>query len=235
MNKMSVKLATLTSSLLFAAAAQAQSVDIKITNLTQNLHFTPLLVTAHKSSADLFEVGTSASAPLQEMAEGGSIASLVDVVTEIGASTAANPAQGLLGPAMSTMVADLEVTGQEVLSIVGMVLPTNDGFVGLDSWRIPKYSGTYTLYLNAYDAGTEANDELITGGGAPGVAGIPANPAGSSGTGGSGVATTEPNPMVHIHPGNLGDTNPQGGASDLDSRVHRWLNPVAKVVITVKD
>jgi hypothetical protein len=40
--------------------------------------------------------------------------------------------------------------------------------------------------------------------------------------------------MVHIHRGNLGDTDITGGISDVDSRIHRWLNPVAKVTVTVK-
>jgi hypothetical protein len=31
----------------------------------------------------------------------------------------------------------------------------------------------------------------------------------------------------------LGDTDPSGGVSDLDSRIHRWLNPVAKLVLTI--
>jgi len=59
-----------------------------------------------------------------------------------------------------------------------MLLRTNDGFVGLDSLRIPRAPGTYSYYLYGYDAGTEANDELITGGGDPNVPGIPAAPAG---------------------------------------------------------
>jgi len=55
-----------------------------------------------------------------------------------------------------------------------------------------------------------------------------------AGTGGSGVTTTESNQTVHIHPGVLGDTNPTGGPSDLDSTVHRWHNPVLKVEVTVQ-
>jgi len=32
----------------------------------------------------------------------------------------------------------------------------------------------------------------------------------------------------------LGDTDLSAGTSDLDSRVHRWLNPVAKLTVTVQ-
>jgi hypothetical protein len=114
-----------------------------------------------------------------------------------------------------------------------MLLPTNDGFVGLDSAAIPQQKGTYTYVLNGYDAGTEANDELITGGGAPGAPGIPGAPGMDGGTGGTGVAGPDANPNVHIHRGNIGDTDPLGGMSDVDSSIHRWLNPVATAVVTV--
>jgi hypothetical protein len=114
-----------------------------------------------------------------------------------------------------------------------MLLPTNDAFAGLNAIEIPTVPGTYVFDVPAYDAGTEANDELITGGGAPGAAGIPADPGGLAGTGGTGAAGTDANPNVHIHRGSLGDTDAAAGNSDLDSRVHRWLNPVVRVTITV--
>ena len=99
---------------------------------------------------------------------------------------------------------------------------------------IPEEAGTYVWHLNAYDAGTEANDEQLTGGGAPGAAGIPADPGGQAGTNGTGVAAADTNPNVHIHRNVLGDTDPTGGESDLDSTVHRWLNPVVRVIVTVR-
>lgn len=49
-----------------------------------------------------------------------------------------------------------------------------------------------------------------------------------------GVTGSEANTRIHIHRGILGDDNLSGGSSDLDSAVHRWLNPVAKLLITVK-
>ena len=89
------------------------------------------------------------------------------------------------------------------------------------------------LKVNAYDAGTEANDEII-GGGAPGAAGYPAPPpvAAASGSGGTGVNATAEG-FVHIHRNVLGDDNLSGGDSDIVNTVHRWLNPVVRVVVTV--
>jgi len=220
--------------LLASSIASAQVLDIKVTNLTQGMFFTPLLVSAHDNSLHLFETGESATSELTAMAEGGDISGLVTASEALGAVNSENPAAGLLSPSSSTTVSDLNTGSNGYLSITAMLLPTNDGFVGLDSWAIPEEAGTYTLFLNAYDAGTEVNDEIVNGGGAVGVVGIPANPGANGGTGASGVTTSESNQTIHIHRGNVGDTDNAGGVSDVDSRIHRWLNPVAKVVVTVK-
>ncbi|MCP4277600.1 MAG: hypothetical protein GY779_14730 [Gammaproteobacteria bacterium] len=220
------------SSLLLANPALAREVTVEITNLTNGIYFTPLLVAAHHRNQHLFELGESASPELQAMAEGGNIAGLIAEVSSAGGDYVADPAEGLLAPGMST-TAELDVSGKRGLSVAAMLLPTNDGFVGLDNIKIPIKSGTYTFFLRGYDAGTEANDEIVNGGGAPGIPGIPADPGGHAGTGGTGVAGDDDNANVHIHRGNVGDQDPTGGASDLDSGAHRWANPVARVVITV--
>jgi len=222
--------------LLGSSSVMAQNLTIDISNITGGLYFTPLLVAAHDDNTSLFELGTPASAHLQAMAEGGDIAGLVSDAEAASATLVANPAEGLLAPGMEVMSVSLNTDGtqNDRLSIVAMLLPTNDGFVGLNNWKIPTTSGVYTIYLNAYDAGTEANDEIVNGAGAPGMPGIPAAPGGDAGTGATGVTTVETNSMVHIHRGGLGDADLAGGSSDLDSRVHRWLNPVAKVTIRVE-
>ena len=225
----------LTASLLGAQTASATDFNVRITNLSNGIYFTPFLVAAHPEGSSLFTTGQPASANLQAMAEGGDISGLVADLQGLGATIAENPAGGLLAPASETDV-DLNTDGtsNDRLSIVAMLLPTNDAFAGLNAIMIPTDPGTYVFDVPAYDAGTEANDELITGGGAPGAAGIPADPGGLGGTGGSGAATADANPNVHSHRGPLGDLNPTGGTSDLDSSVHRWLNPVIRVVITVR-
>ena len=228
------------ASLALAAAvstspALATDFSVSVTSLTRGLYFTPLLVAAHNSDNQLFTTGQAASTGLQEMAEGGSIASLVTTLTGINATIVENPAAGLLGPGQSTstnMNTDNAAENTQ-LSVVAMVLPTNDGFLGLNAITIPTEAGTYTYNVNAYDAGTEANDE-IRGGGAPGAAGFPApGPVDvASGQNGTGINATVEG-FVHIHRNVLGDTDAAGGASDIDSTVHRWLNPVARVTIVV--
>jgi hypothetical protein len=221
-------------------SSQAADLEISVSNLTAGIYFTPLLVAAHPAASHLFQIGQGASGALQAMAEGGDIAGLKAAVDAAGGQTLANPANGLLAPAQSAQAILSTTAANTRLSLTAMLLPTNDGFVGLDGWVIPTAPGTYTVDLNAYDAGTEANTELMNpgAGGAPGVSGIPADPSGKAGSGGTGVVPAAPNDaephVVHIHRGVLGDTNASGGTSDLDSRSHRWLNPVARITVVVK-
>lgn len=225
---------TLSSSLLASGTLLAQEISLSVTNLTHATYFTPLLIAVHDRHTQLFEPGRVASPHLQAMAEGGDISGLIDDLITAGGDYVADPAGGLLAPgATAEATIDLQRDGKRNLSLVGMLLPTNDGFVGLDSLKIPRVRGTYTVYLQGYDAGTEANDEIITGGGAPNTPGVPADPGGSAGMGGVATVGPDHNPAVHIHRGVIGDDNPRGGPSDLDARVHTWQGPVAKLVIRV--
>jgi hypothetical protein len=230
MKKLMVSLALIASS-----GVHAVDFDVQITNLTRGSYFTPLLVAAHDSGTRLFSSGDTASANLQAMAEGGDIAGLAADVEAINATVATNPAEGLLQPGESTSVnLNTDASPDNTsLSIVAMILPSNDGFIGLNGINIPTEPGIYTFNVSAYDAGTEGNDEIV-GSGAPNEPGYPApGPvATSSGSGGSGVDATSEG-FVHIHRNVLGDTQIEGGVSDIVSTIHRWLNPVARVTITV--
>jgi len=120
------------------------------------------------------------------------------------------------------------------LSIAAMLVPSNDAFVTLNNLILPTMPGTYIYLLNAYDAGTEANDE-IRGSGAMGMPGMPVAPPLEAlvGTGGTGISATAEG-FVHIHRGVLGDHNITGGVSDINASSQRWLNPVARVTLTVQ-
>ncbi len=219
--------------------AQAATWDVTVTNLTHGNHFTPLLLTAHDSSMHLFQVGMPAPLPIEHMAECGHLNPLLATaeVGAIDADTIADPAGGVLAPGASTTA--MLVTTATNLSVVAMVLPTNDGFLGLESQSIPNAAGTYTYYVNAYDAGTEGNDETLMTSGAcayTDVGMMPGAPGGDAGTNGTGVVvpgSADTNTNIHVHRGVLGDQNPTGGNSDLVSSIHRWQNPVAKITVTV--
>lgn len=266
-----MKLKTLVAATALAGAASmpasAVELTVTITNLTQGMHFTPRLLVAHDETIDLFSAGEAASTPLAWLAEGGVINSDTnpdDFESYLNdASRDANNRWqafgGLLNPATTSSEYTFETDDHEYLSLLTMLVPTNDAFAGLDSWKIPTEPGTYTVNINAYDAGTEANDEInptraglteagtgnaLGGYGVPGMA-APGPTQPLLGTGGTGVAIqidgsnqlsddpADREGSVHIHRNVLGDADLNGGVSDLDSRVHRWLNPVARITVTV--
>lgn len=222
---------------LVNTSVHSASFNVTLINTTHGNYFTPLLISAHNSVTHLFQLGQQASPELQAMAEGGDITGLVRLLGGVDADTVADPVAGLLGPGETTSTElDTNSSGHTRLSIVAMILPSNDAFVGLEALDIPTQAGQYTYYLNAYDAGSEINNELVNlaTGGIPGQLGVPGVPGTTPGLHGTGVTTTELNQSVHIHRGILGDLDPIGGPSDLDRSLHRWLNPVAQLVITVR-
>jgi len=216
---------TIASVALLSQSLLAQEIDVKIHNNTNGIYFTPLLVSAHPSTTSIFSLGSVASTNLKAMAEGGDITGLSADLATVSSNSVENPAGGLLAPSTSTTTSISTALANTNLTITAMLLPTNDGFVALNNWKIPTTTGTYTIDINAYDAGTEANSEKITD--------IPADPGLKAGTGGTGVSTVIEG-FVHIHRGNIGDSDAAGGKSDLDVSSQRWLNPIATVTVTVK-
>jgi hypothetical protein len=187
------------ASIVLAATSplQAAEVTVSLTNLTGGMHFTPRLLVAHTSAVDLFDVGSAASTGLATLAEGGNTSALSGTLDASPDNNSNQEFGGLLAPATVSSDYTFETGDHPLLSMAAMLLPTNDRFVGLERWEIPTEAGTYTILLNAYDAGSEANDEIINGGGALGTAGIPAAPGADGGTGATGVTSTESNTMVH--------------------------------------
>jgi len=203
--------------LLAAGAAMAQQTyDVTVTNLTAHQVFTPLLIASHPHDTQLFQVGQPASEALEQMAEGGDTSALAtELMTTGGALSIVALTEPLLPGATSAPVQITTDLAASHISVIGMLVPTNDGFVALNSAHIPETSET--LRVPAYDAGTEANDELCANiPGPPDVcAGEPFNPSREGAEG-----------FVHIHRG-------MHGSPDLDAATYDWRNPVAQITIQV--
>lgn len=237
---------------LSMGGAHAATWDITVTNLTNGNVFTPLYLVAHDHGVGLFTLGQPASAEIELMAECGAISGAGSLELLNAGANAEFAGTTLTMPGATTTGIQL-VTDRSHLSVVAMILPTNDAFIGLQQ-HIPAEPGTYTYFLAGYDAGTESNTEIFTPtnptppvedcpGDTQNI--IPGDPGGMASTGGSGVttpagmtsdnATPDSNSMVHIHRGVLGDAADEtnAGNSDLVNSIHRWQNPVAKVVVTV--
>lgn len=231
-SKLFLALLTLTSS----SSLWAASYSVEVQNITRGVYFAPLLVSAHTADAKPFTLGSQASVNLQSLAESGNITGVSADLAAASANNVMNPAGGLLAPGATT-TADLGEpgTGNDYLTVIGMIVPSNDGFIALNTIPLPTEPGTYVYMVNGYDAGTEGNDEIRGSGspGAPGM-GVPAPLDALVGHNGTGIPNVSAEGFVHVHPGHIGDLDMNGGQSDLNAASHRWLNPMARVTVTVQ-
>ncbi len=215
----------LTSSSAFAGSSKTY--EVTITNITNAIIFTPILVASHKKGlAPLFELGSPASDGMTAIAEGGDIALLTATLGADPDVVAVDNSGGPLLPGHSVTVIVSAENGAKHISIASMMLPTNDGFIGLNGVKAPK-KGTATYYSPGYDAGTEANDELCVN--------IPGPLCGGVGPSPILLPEAEYNPgderYVHIHRGiqGIGDLSI---AEPKSADIYDWRNPVAKITIT---
>lgn len=197
--------------LLLPALAMADKMyEVTVTNITKSMSFTPIIGITHSSSQALFSVGDAASQAIIDIAEGGNTSTLVDSLEE-GTNTATS--EGLLAPGAST---SFTITGDSYFSrfsLASMLLPTNDTFVAVNNEFLPYY-GSRTYLANAYDAGSETNDELCANIPGPTCGGTPFSPDDA------GEGYIYPSPGVH-------------GEADLARSSYGFSGAVAKVVIKV--
>jgi Spondin_N len=191
---------------------RARMYDVKITNVTPGISFTPLLVTTHSAKISMFTLGKPASPGLAFMAEAGNPSMLAGELAATGEVLDSVATSGLLAPGASVTVR-VRVDGQHrQLSVGGMLLPTNDGFVGLNGVDLPANLRQGAWHAIGYDAGSEPNDELC--------ANIPGPHCG--GVGPSPNAGGED--FVHVHSG-------IHGFADLKPSEYDWRNPTALVEV----
>ena len=201
---------------------RSNAYEVTVTNISKGSYLTPILAVGHgDDQGGMFEFGSAASAELQAVAEGGNIEPIAETFNAKSSQIVRNPNGGLLGPGQSTTFKISNEYGR--MSLIAMILPTNDGFVAANNIQLK--AGKQELY--PIDAGTEANDERITGGGAPNTPGIPAEPGGNFNAEATGIASASVEGKIDRHPGIIG-----GEGSALDPAVHGWDNqPVAVIRI----
>jgi len=191
------------------------SYEVTVTNLTHAQPMSPVAVVLH-STGNLWQVGQPATVSLEKMAEGGDAAELfVDPMV-----LAHSSGVGLLQPGMSETLSVEVASGTDAkLSLVSMLVNTNDAFTGLDAYNIGSLSEgeSVTLYSSTYDAGTEKNSEM---------AGTIPGPA----DGGTGFDSARDDVnFVAAHQGVLSADD--GLLESVLSGQHKFDNPTAKIQI----
>ncbi len=196
----------------FIGGNNTRNYEVTITNITQGQSFTPQLLVTHPQNASLFELGEPASPELEALAEGGATGPLTDVVVNIAEDV--QTVDGLLAPGESVTATVRSRGGRRYLSVAAMLLPTNDTFVGVDGLRLPN-NGSATYFARAYDAGTEANDQLCANIPGPMCGGEAISEAADSDEG-----------FVHVSNGFH-----ELGGDALEPAAYDWRNPVARIVV----
>jgi hypothetical protein len=168
----------------------------------------PAGAVVHSKRTDVWSVGYPASAGVAAVAEDANLPIFVDTYDGApGVKSAFIGGEMAFGPGGSTEFT-FDARKGDRLSLVSMLVNTNDAFTGLDAVRLGNHTEVY--YANVYDAGTEINNE--DGAFIPGPAGT-----------GPLVRAPEGAVISH-HAGVL-------GGADLDPEVHGWDEPVARITI----
>ena len=216
--RLALSAAVLIAALSCVGAAQAaggQHYLVTITNLTKGQIFSPAVVASHSEDAEpLFVPGHPASPELAKVAEDAVLDDLISQLSHEADVLDVKVLEGINGPILPGETASVEVEGlgnHRYVSLVAMLVTTNDAFVGVSNVAAPA-NGDVALMAPAYDAGSEANTEACSD--------IPGPPCGSP-----GVRVTEgAEGYVYIHPG-------ISGIGDLAPSMLDWRNPVARITI----
>ncbi len=194
--------------------------EVSITNITKGQTFTPQLIAIHSDSVALFQLGDPASSELEVLAEAGSTGPLTEFLEAQGKSVGAVTTIGALLPPGATAVAMLEApVKHDYLSTAGMLIPTNDTFFAVNRQRLPQ-RGSVTVFAQAYDAGTEANDQNCGNIPGPRCGGAGLSPGINAGDEG----------FVHVGNG-FHELGAGDGAEVLKPFQYDWRNPVAMIRI----
>jgi hypothetical protein len=202
---------------LAAAAAPPVAADsdkrwrVTVENLTPagSQPLSPPLLAVHSRRVDVWSVGELAShavAAIAEDANNGPLESALDADERV--LDAFTGAGGPIPPGDSRSFEVISSKNFGRLSLVTMLVNTNDAFTGLDSVKLAGRGRT--LFQMAYDAGSERNNEL--------KAFIPGPCCGNP------FVRDPEGAAIAPHPGIT-------GVGELDPDVYGWTGPAARISI----
>jgi hypothetical protein len=184
---------------------------ITVENLTPagSQPLSPVGVAVHGKRTDVWSVGYPATAAVAAIAEDAGVPLFVDTYSQTpGVDLAVVGGGGPIPPGDSATF-EIEARRGQRLSLVSMLVNTNDAFTGLDSIGLGRHWQQFEV--GAYDAGTEVNNE---------------NPAFIPGpVGGNGGVRDPEGGVIQPHPGIVGQP---GG---IDPGTYGWDDPVAVITI----
>ncbi len=196
-------------------ADQEFEFEITIENMTPatadgaSQPFSPPLLATHTPLFHLYRLGSFASEELAQIAQDAVSGPMTEMLSQSPQVYDIAQGSGVILPGSKSSIRIKAKPGFHKLSLVSMLVNTNDAFTGVDAIRLPR-QGTAVYYLRALDAGSEKNTEL--------AAHIPGPCCGNPF---QGIPTHQ---RIKYHRGIK-------GIGDLDPAVYGWQEPVAKLTI----
>jgi len=217
-----------------AMAGGDRMYEVTITNATRGQPVAPSVIATHTDAFHLFNLGPAPMAgdpgyddyfALAAMAETGypfhvfDQVSTADGVWEAKVLATSNTPP-VIFPSGSNSTTISASGNAKYLTAVAMLGATNDAVYALQGAALPRGVGeTVHYWANAYDVGSEANDESPDTVGALGA---------TEDNGATGMGINENGEgYIHVHAGIHG----VGGANGLDPATHDWRNPVVEITI----
>jgi len=141
------------------------SYDVVISNLTNAQPLSPIAVVAHDGDFRVFTIGLPATAGLELLAEGGDNSDFIteaDADSNVFASVSGSAPIPPAGTDTLTISATTANISNINLSLVTMLVNTNDGFSGINQLAVGQLNVGESLEVRGvvYDAGTESNSEM---------------------------------------------------------------------------
>jgi len=171
--------------------------------------FSPPVLATHKSGIRLFKRHHYASDELRQIAEDAVNGPMVEKLKNSKKVFDVVEGTGVILPEGTDSFIIQAKRGYKKLSLVCMLVNTNDAFVGISKAHLPRH-GKKVYYLYAYDAGTEKNTELTDH--------IPGPCCGNP------HVRVPTHDKITVHHGIK-------GVGDLDPKVYGWNKKVAKLTI----
>jgi len=209
MNRFCLIPALLSTVVLFSAPSSAsaqtgaKTYEVTVTNITTSKQgLSPLILATHPASTHAWQMGQTATAGLELLAEEGMPDALASEWRNIATDVTTTKAHLLPGDSITVRIRAKE---GDVLSAASMLIQTNDGFTGLDAATL---SDGASMDSMAYDAGTEENTEKASDVPGPPFVGKNSGPA------------SQPAQPVAMHIG-------IAGKADVGSEFN-WSGPVVR-------
>ena len=190
--------------------------EVTITNLTNAQPMSPIAVVMH-DEGNVWEIGEPASEALEVLAESGDNSNLL---AEAAFTTTVSGADVVMPGNAETITLTQVDAEPMLLSVVTMLVNTNDAFTGINAIDISamEVGEIYSFKVGSYDSGTENNNELM--------ADIPGPVAGGEGFN----AERDDVDFVAMHPGVVSQDD--GLPNSVLSFAHRWDNPTLDITVT---